>query len=139
MDNSTPILEQAQRRIGAAGKKGAIVRRVRGKIVWVERAVAIAMGLFRSGDRIGLGGRIHARHNETDNSTKRSMYVVALVVLLLSVGVGGSLGRATSTAEVRIPPTESIVSTAALSPEPNADEGSNDMATVTLRARYKGH
>ncbi len=118
MATPTPVIEEGQRRFGAAGKQGAIVRRVRGKFMWVERALAI-----------------HARHPSVSvNSTKRGMYVSA--VLLLTLAVGGSV---TSAAEVGIPPTGNGASTAAFSFGPNADEWNSDMATVTLRARYKGH
>jgi hypothetical protein len=101
--------------------------------------MAIAMDPFRPEVRIRLGGRIHARHYETVNSTKRSMCVLALVILLLTVGVGGSLSRETSAAVARVLPTGNFATVAAFSPEPNADGWNNDMATVTLSARYKGH
>jgi hypothetical protein len=46
----------------------------------------------------------------------------------------------TSTAEAEVVPTETIVpTTATLSPGPSADGWNKDLATVTLRARYKTH
>ncbi len=35
MNNPTSILEQARRRVGAAGEGGAVVRRIRGKVACV--------------------------------------------------------------------------------------------------------
>jgi hypothetical protein len=35
MNDPTSILEQAKRRIGAAGESGAVVRRIRGKVACV--------------------------------------------------------------------------------------------------------
>lgn len=119
MDTPTPVIEDGQRRFCAAGKQGAIVRRVRGKFVWVERALAI-----------------HARYRSASvNSMKRGMYVLALLLLTVVVGVSG-----TSAAEVGgIPPTGNGASTAAMfSSGPNAGEWNGDMAMVTF-ARYKGH
>ena len=84
---------------------------------------------------------------------KRWVCVMALVLLFLAVGVGGvpsHEARAqgspsmdatdTSTAEVEVAPTETIVpTTATVSPGPVADGWNKDIATVTLRARYKTH
>jgi len=93
MNNSTSSLEQAQRRIGAAGMMG----RVRGAIVCV----------------------------------------LALILLFLTVGVGV---RSISAAEARFAPTGIVApNTATLSPDPNSDGGNEDVALVTLRARFKAH
>ena len=93
MNNPTSILEQAQRRIGAAGMMG----RVRGAIVCV----------------------------------------LALILLFLTVGVGV---RSISAAEARFAPTGIVApNTATLSPDPNSDGGNEDVALVTLRARFKAH
>jgi len=46
----------------------------------------------------------------------------------------------TSTAEVELAPTDSTaLTTATASPDPSADGWNKDMATVTIRARYKAH
>jgi hypothetical protein len=93
MNNPTSSLEQAQRRIGAAGMMG----RVRGAIVCV----------------------------------------LALILLFLTVGVGV---RSISAAEARFAPTGIVApNTATLSPDPNSDGGNEDLAQVTLRARFKAH
>ena len=93
MNNPTSSLEQAQRRIGAAGMMG----RVRGAIVCV----------------------------------------LALILLFLTVGVGV---RSISAAEARFAPTGIVaLNTATLSPDPNSDGGNEDVAQVTLRARFKAH
>jgi hypothetical protein len=93
MNNPTSSLEQAQRRIGAAGMMG----RVRGAIVCV----------------------------------------LALILLFLTVGVGV---RSISAAEARFAPTGIVApNSATLSPDPNSDGGNEDMALVTLRARFKAH
>ena len=93
MNNPTSSLEQAQRRIGAAGMMG----RVRGAIVCV----------------------------------------LALILLFLTVGVGV---RSISAAEARFAPTGIVApTTATLSPDPNSDGGNEDVALVTLRARFKAH
>jgi hypothetical protein len=93
MNNPTSSLEQAQRRIGAAGLMG----RVRGAIVCV----------------------------------------LALILLFLTVGVGV---RSISAAEARFAPTGIVApNTATLSPDPNSDGGNEDVAQVTLRARFKAH
>ena len=93
MNNPTSSLEQAQRRIGAAGMRG----RVRGAIVCV----------------------------------------LALILLFLTVGVGV---RSISAAEARFAPTGIVApNTATLSPDPNSDGGNEDVAQVTLRARFKAH
>jgi hypothetical protein len=93
MNNPTSSLEQAQRRIGAAGMMG----RVRGAIVCV----------------------------------------LALILLFLTVGVGV---RSISAAEARFAPTGIVApNTATLSPDPNSDGGNEDVALVTLRARFKAH
>jgi hypothetical protein len=93
MNNPTSSLEQAQRRIGAAGMMG----RVRGAIVCV----------------------------------------LALILLFLTVGVGV---RSISAAEARFAPTGIVApNTATLSPDPNSDGGNEDVAQVTLRARFKAH
>ncbi len=87
------------------------------------------------------------------NITKRGVCVMALVLLFLAVGVGGVPSRETraqesppmdaidtSMAEVEVVPTGTIVpTTATVSPGPSADGWNKDMATVTLRARYKTH
>ena len=84
---------------------------------------------------------------------KRLVCMMALVLLFLAVGVGGVPSRETraqesplmdaidtSTAEVEVVPTETIVpTTATVSPDPSADGWNKDMATVTSRARYKTH
>jgi hypothetical protein len=129
MNNPTSILEQAQRRIGAAEKWRAMV----------GRAMALVMGLLRPGDRIRPGKRIHANHSETVTSTKRSVCVLVLVALFLTAGVGGRPGRDTSAAEVLVPPTGNTASTATLSPKPNPDGRNKDVAKVTLVARFKAH
>jgi hypothetical protein len=44
MNNATSILEQARRRVGAAGKGGVMERRVRGKVMWansIRRGVCV--------------------------------------------------------------------------------------------------
>jgi hypothetical protein len=44
MNNATSILEQVRRRVGAAGKGGAMVRGVRGKVMWantIRRGVCV--------------------------------------------------------------------------------------------------
>jgi hypothetical protein len=93
MNNPTSSLEQAQRRIGAAGMMG----RVRGAIVCV----------------------------------------LALILLFLTVGVGV---RSISAAEARFAPTGIVApNSATLSPDPNSDGGNEDVALVTLRARFKAH
>jgi hypothetical protein len=96
MNNPTSSLEQAQRRIGAAGMRG----RVRGAIVCV----------------------------------------LALILLFLTVGVGVRSNRDISAAEARFAPTGIVApNTATLSPDPNSDGGNEDVAQVTLRARFKAH
>jgi hypothetical protein len=96
MNNPTSSLEQAQRRIGAAG----MMRRVRGAIV----------------------------------------FVLALILLFLIVGVGVRSNRDISAAEARFAPTGIVApNTATLSPDPNSDGGNEDVAQVTLRARFKAH
>ncbi len=89
----------------------------------------------------------------TTNLTKRCVCVLALVLVFLAAGVGGVPSSKvlaqepslmdttdTNTAEVEGAPTESIAPTAAtVSPGPSADGWNKDMATVTLRARYKTH
>jgi hypothetical protein len=107
MNNATSILEQARRRVGAAGKGGAMVRRVRGKVMWA-------------------------------NTIRRGVCVLVLVLLFLTAGVGVRADRAVSTAETTVAPTETIVPTT-LSPDPNADGRSKDMARVTSSARFKTH
>jgi hypothetical protein len=140
MNDPTSTVEQAQRRIGAAGKSGALVRSVRGKVMWVGRAMAFVTDLLRTGDRILLGSRIQANHGEIVTTTRRGVYVLVLVALFLTVEVEGKPGRDTSTAEVRLPPTGNIApTTATLSPEPNAEGRNKDVAKVTLVARYKVH
>jgi hypothetical protein len=76
-----------------------------------------------------------------------------LVLVFMTVGVGGVPSRETgaqesppmdatdtSTAEVKVAPTENIApTTATVSPDPSADGCNKDMATVTSRARYKTH
>jgi hypothetical protein len=100
MNNPTSILGQAQRRIGAAGKGGAMVRKVRGRILWV----------------------------------------LALLLLFLTVGVGGRSDRDSSTAEARVAPTGIIAPiTARLSRDPNPDRWNEDMAQMISRARFKAH
>jgi hypothetical protein len=96
MNNPTSSLEQAQRRIAAAGMMG----RVRGAIVCV----------------------------------------LALILLFLTVGVGVRSNRDISAAEARFAPTGIVApNTATLSPDPNSDGGNEDVAQVTLRARFKAH
>jgi hypothetical protein len=96
MNNPTSRLEQAQRRIGAAGMMG----RVRGAIVCV----------------------------------------LALILLFLTVGVGVRSNRDISAAVARFAPTGIVApNTATLSPDPNSDGGNEDVAQVTLRARFKAH
>ena len=99
MKTPTSISEQAQRRIGAAGMRGGMMRRVRGGIV-----------------------------------------LLALILLLLSVGVGVRSNRDISTVEERVATTGIVApTTATLSPDPNSDGGNEDMALVTSRARFKAH
>ncbi len=99
MKPPTSISEQAQRRIGAAGMRGGMMRRVRGGIV-----------------------------------------LLALILLLLSVGVGVRSNRVISTVEERVATTGILApTTATLSPDPNSDGGNEDMALVTSRARFKAH
>ena len=99
MKTPTSISEQAQRRIGAAGMRGGMMRRVRGGIV-----------------------------------------MLALILLLLSVGVGVRSNRVISTVEERVATTGIVApTTATLSPDPNSDGGNEDMALVTSRARFKAH
>ncbi|MBA2782904.1 MAG: hypothetical protein M3Q62_03450 [Actinomycetota bacterium] len=139
MNNPTSILEQAQRRIGAAGKRGAIVRRVRGKVMWVGRAMAYVMGLSRTGSGIRLSKRTQENHDEIVTTIKRSVCVLVLITLFLAVGVGGRPGSDIGAAEVRVPPTANIAPTATLSPEPDADGRNKDVAPVILLARFKAH
>ena len=99
MNPPTSISEQAQQRIGAAGMRGGMMRRVRGEIL-----------------------------------------LLAIILLFLTVGVGVGANRDVSTAEATVAPTGTIVpTTSTLSPDPNADGRSKDMAQVTLRARFKTH
>ena len=99
MKTPTSISEQAQQRIGAAGMRGGMMRRVRGGIV-----------------------------------------LLALILLLLSVGVGVRSNRVISTVEERVATTGIVApTTATLSPDPNSDGGNEDMALVTSRARFKAH
>ena len=99
MNTPTSISEQAQRRIGAAGMRGGMMRRVRGGIV-----------------------------------------LLALILLLLSVGVGVRSNRVISTVEERVATTGIVApTTATLSPDPNSDGENEDMALVTSRARFKAH
>ena len=99
MNPPTSISEQAQRRIGAAGMSGGMMRRVR-------------------------AGNV----------------LLALILLLLSVGVGGKSNRDIGTVEPRVAPTGIVApTTATLSPDPNSDGGNEDMALVTSRARFKAH
>lgn len=96
MNNPTSSLEQAQRRIGAAGMMG----RVRGAIVCV----------------------------------------LALILLFLTVGVGVTSNRDISAAEARFAPTGIVAPiTATLSRDPNPGGWNEDMARVTLSARFKTH
>jgi hypothetical protein len=100
MNNPNSILEQAQRRIGAAGKGGAMVRKVGGKVLWV----------------------------------------LALVLLFLTVEVGGRSDPDFSTPEARVAPTGIVATTTGtLSYDPNPDGWNEDMAQVTSRARFKAH
>jgi hypothetical protein len=63
--------------------------------------------------------------------------VLALILLFLTVGVGV---RSISAAEARFAPTGIVApNTATLSPDPNSDGGNEDVAQVTLRARFKAH
>jgi hypothetical protein len=97
MNNPTSILEQAKRRIVAAGTSGGKMRRVRGETVCA----------------------------------------LTLILLFLTVGVGV---RSISAAEARFAPTGIVApNTATLSPDPNSDGGNEDVAQVTLRARFKAH
>ncbi len=43
MNDPTSILEQAKRRIGAAGEGGAVVRRIRGKVACVLVLVVLSL------------------------------------------------------------------------------------------------
>ncbi len=129
MNNPTSILEQAQRRIGAAGK-----RRVRGKVMWVGRAMAYVMGLSRTGSGIRLGKGTKENHDEIVTTIKRSVCVLVLVTLFLAVGVGNRPGSDIGAAAVRVPPT---ANTATLSPD--ADGRNKDVAPVILLARFKAH
>jgi hypothetical protein len=84
---------------------------------------------------------------------KRCVCMLALVLVVMAVGVGGVPSHGaraqgspsmdatdTSTAGVEVAPTESIApTTATVSPDPSADGWNKDMATVTIRARYKAH
>ena len=66
--------------------------------------------------------------------------VLALILLFLSVGVGVRSNRDISAAEARFAPTGIVApNTATLSPDPNSDGGNEDVAQVTLRARFKAH
>ena len=90
---------------------------------------------------------------ETVSRTKRWVCVLALVLVFLAVGIGGVPSREaraqesppmdatdTTTAEVEVAPTETIVpNTVTVSPDPRADGRNKDMATVTIQARYKTH
>ena len=99
MNTPTSISEQAQRRIGAAGMSGGMMRRVRAGIV-----------------------------------------LLALILLLLSVGVGEKSNRDIGTVEPRVAPTGIVApTTATLSPDPNSYGGNEDVAQVTSRARFKAH
>ena len=84
---------------------------------------------------------------------KRCVCVLALVLVFLAVGVGGApnseagaqesppmVATDTSPTEVEVAPSESIApTTATVPPDPRADGWNKDMATVTIRARYKAH
>ncbi len=72
-------------------------------------------------------------------TTRRSACVLILAILFLAVGVGGRTGRDAHAAEVRVPPTGNIASTATLSPEQDADGSNKDVAQVTSLARFKAH
>ena len=66
--------------------------------------------------------------------------VLALILLLLTVGVGVRTNRDISTVEARFAPTGIVApTTATLSPDPNSDRGNEDVAQVTSRARFKAH
>jgi hypothetical protein len=100
MNNPTSILEQAKRRIGAAGTSGGMMRRVRGETV----------------------------------------FVLTLILLFLTVGVVGKSDLDVSTLEARLAPTGIVApTTATLSRDPNPDGWNEDLARVTLSARFKTH
>jgi hypothetical protein len=109
MNNPTSIGEQAQRRIGAAEKSGAVVKRVRSNVMWVNtiRTGVCVLALF-------------------------------LLLLTVGVGVGSELDISTAEARLAptgiIAPT-----TAMLSRAPNPDGWNEDMARVILSARFKTH
>ena len=71
---------------------------------------------------------------------RAAIVLLALILLLLSVGVGGKSNRDIGTAETRVAPTGIVApTTATLSPDPNSDGGNEDVAQVTSRARFKAH
>jgi hypothetical protein len=66
--------------------------------------------------------------------------VLALILLFLTVGVGAGSNRDISTQEATVAPTGIVApTTATLSADPNSDEGNEDVAQVTSRARFKAH
>ena len=102
--------------------------------------MVLVLSLLRAGKRTRPGGCSKAAYNETVNTAKRRVCVLALVLLFLALGVGGLPSREPSTAEVRVTPTGTIApATATLSPEPNAGGWAKDEATGTLAARFKVH
>jgi hypothetical protein len=66
--------------------------------------------------------------------------VLTLILLILTVGVGGRSDLDMSTPEARLAPTGIVApTTATLSRDPNPDGWNEDMARVTLSARFKTH
>jgi hypothetical protein len=109
MNKATSILEQARRRVGAAGKDGAMVTIVRGKLMWantIRRGVCVL--------------------------------VLVLLFLTAGVGVRADRAVSTPESTVE-PAGTFVPTTSTLSPDPNADGRSKDTAQVTLRARFKTH
>lgn len=134
-----PFSEQVRWCVEAAGKQRATMRRARGKVMRVERAVVFVTGLLRPGNGVRVGRCIQANHSEAANKTKRGVCALFLVLLVLTLGGTGDSVNNSSTAEARIVPAGYLSSTPTLSSEPNAGERNKEMATVTSRARFKVH
>ena len=84
-------------------------------------------------DAAGMSGGIMRR-------VRGGIVLLALILLLLSVGVGGKSNRDISKVEARVAPTGIVApTTATLSPDPNSHGGIEDMALVTSSARFKAH
>jgi hypothetical protein len=77
MNTPTSIIEQVQRRIDAAGKGGGMVRRVRGKVMWVNTirrgACVLAMPVVLT---VGVGVR-----SDHDISTAEATVAPAGIVV----------------------------------------------------------